>query len=305
MKREWLAINISVRGALVDLVGALLAAHGCCGTVIEDRALDSFEVPDQDLDPEAEYRLTTYFATELSAAELVADIRTALHSVPVLAQESIRIAPGESIGETDWAHNWRQHFTSFRIGDRLLVRPSWEPEPDDERAAVIEIDPGMAFGTGTHATTRLCLEVMTGIIDKQGQALRLLDVGTGSGILAIGAAALGCDQIVATDIDPSACAVARENAAKNACTDKILITDEPLETLAGTFDLIVANILAEENIRLRDDFMAHLAPGGWLILSGILQEKADLVSRAFAGQDIHQVASHQQDDWVCLVFRRS
>lgn len=304
MKQEWLMINITVKGALVEMVGALLAAWGCSGTVIEDRALDSFEVPDQELDPATDYQLTTYFVTEQSAEQLIAELKAMLRSLPALGHEAILIEPGASVVEADWAHDWRQNFTSFHIGNKLLVRPSWEPAPDTHGEAVIEIDPGMAFGTGTHATTRLCLEVITDLISKEGTGLRLLDVGTGSGILAIGAAALGCSQIVATDIDPSACSIARENAAKNSCSDQILITDEPLETLDGTFDLIVANILAEENIRLKDAFMGHLAGDGWLILSGILQEKTELVSRAFAGRELEPVARHQMDEWVCLVFRR-
>lgn len=304
MKKDWISIDVTVKGALVDITTALLASYGCSGTVIEDQQLDSFEVPDQELDPAVDYCLTTYFETDRPMKALVADLKEMLQSVPALSGDQVVIKANPALTAVDWAQNWKQNFSSFKVGDRLLVRPSWEDVEPVGTEVVIEIDPGMAFGTGTHATTRLCLEVISELLPEECRSLRVLDVGTGSGILAIGAAALGCSAVVATDIDPVACGIARENVAKNDFSDQVLVTDTPLESLTGFFDLVVANILAEENIRLKTALAERLVPGGWLILSGILSEKAELVGHAFSGADFTQKLVRYQDDWVCLAFQR-
>ncbi|MFO7577219.1 MAG: 50S ribosomal protein L11 methyltransferase [Pelovirga sp.] len=304
MKEDWISLDIRVRGALVELAGAVLAEQGCCGTLIEDRVLDSFIVPDTELDAAADYSITAYFATGRPAEQLVADLEAALWRLPAFADDPLQIKINPPLTPVDWAQNWKQNFSSFRVGDKLVVHPSWETVAVGADEVAIEIDPGMAFGTGTHATTRLCLEVIADLLRQQTAALDLLDVGTGSGILAIGAAALGCARVMATDIDPVACAVARDNVAKNQCADRVTITGEPLETLAGQFDLVVANILAEENVRLKNALIDHVRPGGWLVLSGILKEKAQLVSTAFNEGPLRELPMRSQDDWVCLVWQR-
>jgi ribosomal protein L11 methyltransferase len=168
---------------------------------------------------------------------------------------------------------------------------------------VVTLDPGMAFGTGTHDTTRLCLEALAQLFEEQ-QLQRVLDVGTGSGILAIAAAALGAQQVVACDIEPESCRVAAENARLNLVDGRVQITDRPLEELEGDFQLVLANILAEENIRLAPQLVSRLTPGGSLVLSGILVEKEQLVIdalRTFAltGPDIVRTA-----EWSCLIYRK-
>ena len=204
----------------------------------------------------------------------------------------------------DWAEGWKQNFSVFHVGKRLVIRPSWEDYVPAAGEVVVEIDPGMAFGTGTHGTTQLCLEMIAELLDRPDPPMNMLDVGTGSGILALGAAALGCQRVVANDIDPDALSVARENIDKNNCAEQIEISEQPLEKLPGQFELIVANIMAEENIRLRHAFMEHLRPGGWLVLSGILKEKEQLVRDGFADLSLEFFPSRYQDEWVCLLLCR-
>lgn len=304
MKKEWISIDVSVKGALVELAGAVLALQGCCGTLIEDQELDSFEVPDARLDDAAEYSITTYFQTEMTADQLLAELKDAFARLPAFPPGAIMFSLNPRLTAVDWAQNWKQNFTGFQVGSRLIVHPSWEKVVTAPDQVAIEIDPGMAFGTGTHATTRLCLEVVAELLADRQAATRMLDVGTGSGILAIGAAALGCDRVVGIDIDPVACDVARDNVTKNHYSERVSITGEPLESITETFDLVVANILAEENIRLREALIQRLTPAGWLVLSGILKEKEGLVAKAFAAGRLKQFPTRTQDDWVCLVFRR-
>ena len=169
----------------------------------------------------------------------------------------------------------------MRVGPRLVTNPPWEAFTPQAGDAVVTLDPGMAFGTGTHGTTRLCLEALAGLFEGAAPPRRVLDVGTGSGILAIAAAALGAEEVLACDIDAEACRTARENVAANGVADRVEVTDRPLEELTGGFDVVLANILAEENIRLAELLVSRLAPGGTLILSGIREEKEALVSAAF------------------------
>ncbi|MDA3904271.1 MAG: 50S ribosomal protein L11 methyltransferase [Desulfuromusa sp.] len=305
MKNEWIVIEVKVKGEFVDLISAVLAEHGSSGTVVEELNLDTFVVPDSDLNLSGDYVLQAYFDAVSDPQQLVSEVEIAFRNIPVLKKQNITFKLGASIRMEDWAEDWKQNFSAFHIGNHLVVRPSWEDYIPQLGEVVIEIDPGMAFGTGTHGTTQLCLEVIAELLDRPDPPVTMLDVGTGSGILALGAAALGCQKVVANDLDPVACIVARENINKNHFDEQIEISEQPLEKLPGRFDLIVANILAEENIRLRQAFMEHMRPGGWLVLSGILKEKEPLVRAGFADLALEFFPSRYQEEWVCLILRRS
>lgn len=304
MKNEWIVIEVSLPGQYVELAGAVLADLGAGGTVIEDRQLDTFVVPDEELLPEQRYSLKAYFEAVENKSGLQQQIIDILQSLPALGADQFTVTSPRVVKMEDWAENWKQNFSTLRIGTRLVIHPSWEDYQPVADEVAIEIDPGMAFGTGTHGTTLLCLQMIAELFDAQNPPVRMLDVGTGSGILALGAAALGCREILANDIDPLACQVAQENVVKNNFSDRIEISPLPLEELQGTFDLVVANILAEENIRLKAELLGHLRPGGWLVLSGILQEKEQLVRDGFADLPLDALPTRVQDEWICLLYRR-
>jgi len=303
MKNEWIVIEIALLGSCVDLACALLSEFGCCGTLVEERRLDTFMVPDVDLEADKIYRIKAYFADIADPELLREEILASLGGFPEGSQKLIVERPVKVRSE-DWAENWKQNFPCQKIGSRLVIRPSWEVYTPKPQEVVIELDPGMAFGTGTHGTTMLCLEMITELFDRADPPRSFLDVGTGSGILTLAAAALGCPKILANDIDPDACAIARQNAKKNGLADFLKITDQPLEKLPDSFELVVANILAEENVRLKLDLFSHLAPSGWLVLSGILREKEELVRDGFANLSLESFPSRYQNDWACLIYRR-
>ena len=304
MNDNWILVDVSVPGAAADIASAVLAEYGCQGTVFEDRALDTFSVPDEELNPEQVYALKAYFEADEDPDSLTADLRQAFLQIPALAPWSEQVRFGGKVKTEDWAQQWKQNFSSFTVGESLLFKPSWEELELAADKRVIEIDPGMAFGTGTHGTTRLCLEVIAELFSSDGAPANALDVGTGSGILALGAAALGCRDVLANDLDPVACEVARENVEKNGYAEQIVITETPLEELDGQFELVVANILAEENVRLRQQLYDHLAADGWLVLSGILKEKESFVRDGFADLPLRSYPVRYQDEWVCMVYRR-
>jgi len=302
MKNEWIVIEIDLPGSSVDMACALLTEFSCSGTLVEECRLDTFAAPDSGLEPNKIYRIKAYFADVKAPEDLRKNILDTLNAVPECSGQ-LSVGTPLRVRNEDWAENWKQNFSLQRIGSRLVIRPSWEFYTPAENEIVIELDPGMAFGTGSHGTTLLCLEMIAELFEQPIPPASFLDVGTGSGILALGAAALGCPKILANDIDPDACRIARENAQQNGLAEAIEIIELPLDKLTGSFELVVANILAEENLRLKHELLRHLAPRGWLVLSGILREKEALVRDGFAELPLEIYPSRYQDDWTCLIYR--
>lgn len=205
------------------------------------------------------------------------------------------------LGEEDWSEAWKKGYSIQHIGQRLVVAPSWEPYTPQHDEIVVRMDPGMAFGTGLHPTTRLCLIALERWV-RAGD--RVLDVGTGSGILAIAAARLGARQVSGVDLDPVAVQVARENVQLNHVAAHVAIEEGSLETLNPTprsFDRIVVNILADVITTLTPALVTCLRPAGTLIASGIIEEYADRVVEAFEAAGLRVVERRQEKDWVALI----
>ena len=211
-----------------------------------------------------------------------------------------------TVNSEDWSSNWKAHFKPLLVGKRLLITPTWETAPDDPGLIVLRLDPGMAFGTGGHETTRLCLElleeVMTGAADARGS---VLDLGTGSGILAMAAVRLGASMVRAVDIDPLAIEVTLENLAINDLRGRVECDTTPLESLTGTFDVILANILAEELVRLAPHLNRCLNPGGRLVLSGILAEKESYVRNGFSTSGLRFLETRADGEWVAILYEKT
>ena len=306
MTTTWIEMHLDLPAPAIDLVGHELAELGCEGMTVEERRLDTFIPPDPNEAPAPGiHTIKAYFPLNGSLEELIAQVRERLawldRLIPGLATAPLTTLP---VGQEDWAENWKQHFPAVRIGRQLVIRPSWEeiePQPGD---VLLTLDPGMAFGTGTHGTTRLCLEAIAALYSEAGGPQRVLDVGTGSGILAMAAAALGARRVLACDIDEQSCCTARENVELNRLQERVEITGEPLAQLEGDFDLVVANILAEENVRLAAELVSRVAPGGWLILSGILQEREEFVIQGFAPFPLQSPQLSRREDWSCLTYRK-
>jgi len=303
MHSDWLEIRLALPAAAVELVGQALMDIGCTGITVAERTLDTFEPPDPD-ELEALPTIRAYFPAGDPAA-MCRQVQAALAALAPLVP-GLPASPPECrrLADEDWAHGWQQHFPPLRVGSRLLLRPSWAELPDDPPDIVLTLDPGRAFGTGTHATTALCLEVIARLADTPAPPRRVLDVGAGSGILAMAAAALGASEVVACEIDPEASQIAAENIAANGLQALVAVTTTPIEELSGSFDLILANILAGENIRLAPHFLARLAPGGHLALSGILIEQEAAVTAAFKCLPLSLVTIDRRDEWSCLLYRR-
>ncbi|HIC93869.1 MAG TPA: 50S ribosomal protein L11 methyltransferase, partial [Anaerolineae bacterium] len=204
--------------------------------------------------------------------------------------------------EEDWASAWKKHYRVLRAGRRLVIKPSWQeytPRPED---VVIELDPGMAFGTGVHPTTRMCLAALE---DHLRPGMRVLDLGTGSGILAIAAAKLGAGSVLALDVDPVAVRVARDNVLTNGVEGIVAVRQGSLAEARGRFDLVLANILARVIVELAERGLAdRLRMGGLLVAAGIIEDQEEGVRRALQARGMAVVERRRERDWVTLIAAR-
>ena len=207
--------------------------------------------------------------------------------------------------DSEWLYKWQEFFKPTRVGERIVVRPSWEaydPKPED---LVIEMDPGMAFGSGLHETTSMCIRALEKILADGCGGMKILDVGTGTGILAIAGVLLGADEALGIDIDTDAVRVANENIEKNGLTDRITAQYGDLtEGVDYKADILVANLMADLVMRLSPAAAGHLERGGWYVTSGILDIKEETVSRAIreAGFAIEEVL--HDGEWCAVIARK-
>ena len=209
----------------------------------------------------------------------------------------------DGVNEEDWAESWKQYYKPIPLG-RVTIVPAWENYDAKPGEVIIKMDPGMAFGTGTHETTRLVMKIMQ---DEIVGGERVLDVGTGSGILAICASKLGARSVNAYDIDPVAVKVAKENALADGCGNITVGVSDLLagvDLSGGKYDFCVANIVADIIIRMMPDIENYLAPGAPLILSGIISVRADEVKESVIANGFTVVREERENDWLALMVRR-
>lgn len=292
----WFEITARVPAALADAVAAVMRDVAPGGVSIEE--------PMDILGPEKGFRVRAgepvlvrvYLPASELGAVLTEDLRRAMEAFP---QVELIAKP---LYEQDWAVSWREFFGVVDHGGRTLIVPSWiehEPRPDQ---LVIHLDPGQAFGTGHHETTRLCLAALEEHVTEGSE---VLDVGTGSGVLAIAAVLLGAAHVDAIDIDPIATEVATANCETNGVLDRIAIRAGVLDADHGReYGIVVANISTDANLGLAPVFPHVVAPGGWLILSGILAQDARRVQDAMRVRGFTLQAMRHERDWCLLEFQR-
>lgn len=206
------------------------------------------------------------------------------------------------VDDTDWNENWKKYFKAFEVGERLAVCPSWEQYDNRENRTVISLDPGAAFGTGTHATTSLCLEVLENNVTE---STTVLDIGTGSGILAIAANLLGAKSAIGVDIDAQSVKTAVQNAEINGVSDKTEFTVGDLaDKISGKYDIVCANIVADVVMRLFDNVADYMKDDGILIVSGIIDIRADEVEKSATEHGFKIEKSLIREEWHCYVLTK-
>lgn len=337
---NWLELRVAVDHESVEAVSEVLSQYGYNGGVVIDMPWKATKESDgwigtphdQDgadapplytVDPNVPVTLRTYLHQDNQAEDVRQRIEQALWHLGQLRP----VGPLEvrELQEEDWANEWRKYYQIQRIGKRVVIVPSWlehAPSPED---IVLHLDPGMAFGTGLHPTTQLCLRLLERFVpfaeDTSASspehmpggfvAVRrpsLLDIGTGSGILAIAAAKLGAERVLALDNDPIAVNVASENVQRNGVSERVQVELGSLgkaeKRQAGVFDMVVANIIADVIIALARDLADALTSGGVLISSGIVQEREEEVVSALDATGLNMWERHIEGDWVAFVHGR-
>lgn len=306
MKRKWFQVTCQVPAGLVDTLAEYMIELSNNGVAIDNLRLDTFSLDSLEESPVK--TVTAFFADDVSVNGGIRAIESYLIEI-TKGYSGFEYAPPavSSITEEDWSSNWKEHFKPLRVGSRLVIKPTWESFPESADDIILELDPGMAFGTGAHPTTLLCLSMLekylTSAMNSEAKTLSALDVGTGSGILSIAAVKLGVARVTAIDIDPEAVRVAEENCVLNKVDSSVSVSDTPLQVVQGRYDIVLANILAEELVRMAPELVRRMAPGGTLILSGILLEKEDLVLNGFAGFAVTLSEVVREQEWSCVVFR--
>lgn len=319
---SWTEVTIWTSTTGIDAVTGMLMDLGIDGFVIEDAQdftdfLQDTEIywdyVDEDLAKEkkdAETNVKIYIEDSPEGAEMLAQIHAGLTDIRARDTEKAFgrcTAELASMKQEDWENNWKQYFKPFRVGDTFLIKPSWETCEPEEGRRILEIDPSSSFGTGTHNTTQLCICELERLV-KPGD--RLLDMGCGSGILSVAAHMLGAEDIAAVDIDPNATRIAAENAQKNGFTLRThvgdVIGDAVLsEEIGGEYHIIVANIVADVIMGMRDILKSKLRPEGILIVSGIIAPRADEVQQSLLDAGFVLDRRDQSGDWVAMTLHQA
>lgn len=319
---NWVELDIFTTTKGVDSVCGCLLMLGITGFQIKDskdfkefleNKTGNWDYIDDDLMglKECETTITVYIPENAQGSEMLSAIKTQLKS---LKNGDTDNAFGRleyefrNVKEEDWANNWKQYFKPFNIGQKLLIKPSWEYCENTENRKVLEIDPASSFGTGQHNTTRLCLELLEKNLKTDD---RVLDLGCGSGILSIGAVLLGAKEAVAVDIEENAATTALENAHKNNISDKQyttycgnIIGDENLRNKIGNgYNVICANIVADVLIGMSSIFSQFLVSKGLLIMSGVIVERQNEVIDAAKKQGFELIETHEKDGWVAIAMK--
>ena len=308
---KWCEISIQTSHEAVELIAEIFRDLGASGVVIEDPELVNDYITSgkwdyTDIPIAKETEVVVEKAYLPVNGELEGRIQTLQQEIKALESRGVNTAPAvlttAELQDEDWSDTWKQYFHTEKPGERVVIKPTWEEyEPKDDEV-VIELDPGAAFGTGTHATTSMCIRQLEKLV-KPG--MTVFDVGTGSGILSIISAKLGAKNIQAVDYDDSVLKIVEENLEQNNVQDIISVAQSDLmQNVHGKAELVIANIIADIIIRLFDQLDEHLEQDGTLLTSGIIEDRIEDVLAAAEAHGYGVVERLENKGWACITFKR-
>lgn len=307
---KWSEISIHTTNEATEAVANILHEAGASGVIIEDshepdrihedRFGEIYELNKEDF-PEEGVIVKAYLPVNSFLIETVKEISDSVDSLVEYGLDvGMNVISTSEIDEEDWATSWKKYYHPVKISERFTIVPTWEDyELVDSDELIIELDPGMAFGTGTHPTTVMCLQALEKYVEKGDS---VIDVGTGSGVLSIGAALLGATHVHALDLDEVAVTAAKENVGLNKVQDIVKITHgNLLDSIKEPASIIVANILAEVIMTFSQDAYSILPEDGLFIVSGIIAQKRDLVKDDLVSKGFEIIESVLMEDWVAII----
>ncbi|MDH4321731.1 MAG: 50S ribosomal protein L11 methyltransferase [Desulfobulbaceae bacterium] len=298
--RSWRRIEINAAAVMTDSISGFLAEITGSGVEISAPAVDAPE-------PVTVETITGYLADDEERVDKELAIVEFLKQLPSrFPGAGAPKLTASLLQEEDWGQNWKKHFKPIRITPRITIKPSWEEYSATADEIVIEMDPGMAFGTGHHASTRLALQFIDACYDTATPPQRVLDVGTGTGVLGMACAMFGASEVLAIDNDPDAVAAAHENIQANNLADRMMASDRDLSVVQCQFDLVIANITSNVLTELAGQLCGCMATAGQLILAGILAgEQEQGILQTYTGMGLQHLTTSYQDEWASLHFARA
>ena len=310
---SWTEVTIKTTTEAVEAISNILMEERCGGVMIEDpkdflfqkkNELDWDYVEEEVFNKSGQdgVLIKTYIPEERNVLELIETVKARIALLPSfgldIGEGSVSLS---NVNESDWANEWKKYYKPTKVGKKIVVKPSWEEYEKQEGDLIIELDPGMAFGTGTHETTSMCIRELENYVDE---TKTVFDIGCGSGILAIAAAQLGAKEVVAGDLDEVAVKVSKENCEINNVSDKVVVKHGSLfEVVDSKADVIVANIIADIIKILAKDVSKFLKDDGVFISSGIILAKIDEVCQALEENGFEIVKVERLGEWSAIVSK--
>ncbi len=300
---QWVEVSLQVDGEAAEAIAQQLQKWCHQGVSIEQADIEAGNYDDGEVPPAESLIVRGYFPNDADGEEKRFQIERTLGYLNMMLpmpQPQWKI-----VADEDWADAWKKHYKPVRLGEHIVVRPLWIDVELQDNDIEIALDPGMAFGTGTHPTTQLCLEALERMVTP---SIDVLDLGCGSGILSIAAAKLGANKVIGVDIDQLAVDATIENAQQNGVADKIKAHRGGLDTVitsARRYDLVVVNILAKIIIAMCDEKLGEtVRPGGKAIFSGVIESQTEAVEEALRKTGLEPTARYQQGDWMLIEAQR-
>lgn len=309
---KWCEVSIQTSHEATEIIAEIFRDLGAGGVVIEDPELVNDYITSgkwdyTDIPIATETEVVTEKAYLVVNGELEGRLQTFKQEIKALGERGVNIAPAiittAELQDEDWSDTWKQYFHAEKPGDRVVIKPTWEEYEAKEDEVVIELDPGAAFGTGTHATTSMCIKELETLVKPDDV---VFDIGTGSGILSIISAKLGARDIQAVDYDDSVLKIVEENLEQNHVENIVSVAQSDLmQNVHGKANLVIANIIADIIIRLFPQLDEHLEPNGTLLTSGIIEDRIDDVINAGQENGFAVVKRKENKGWACITFKRA
>ena len=311
LEGTWIEVRVITKSEALEPISGIFYGLDCKGVAIEDpqdilgreQGTLTWDFADINvLEHKGKFALVKgYFSDEDNIEEIVKYVKEKVEEIKELG---IDVGEGtvesEIMHEEDWANNWKKYYKPTKVGEKIVVKPIWEEYEPKEGELVLELDPGMAFGTGEHETTRMCIQALEKFTKKDSV---VFDVGCGSGILAIAAAKLGAKKAIGVDLDPVAVESAKENVGFNNLDNIEILEGNLIEVIDGKADIVVANIIAEVICILTEDVSRVIKPGGYFITSGIIHDRVDMVTDKLkeCGFEVEKI--NKDGEWNCIIAK--
>jgi ribosomal protein L11 methyltransferase len=311
LEGTWIEVRVITKSEALEPISGIFYGLDCKGVAIEDpedilgreQGPLTWDFADINvLEHKGKFAVVKgYFSEEDNIDEIIAYINKKVEEIKSLG---IDVGEGkvefEKMYEEDWANNWKKYYKPSKVGEKIVVKPIWEEYEVKDEELVVELDPGMAFGTGEHETTRMCIQALEKYVQKDST---VFDVGCGSGILAIAAAKLGAKLAVGVDLDPVAVESAKENVGFNNIDNIEILHGNLIEVIDGKADIVVANIIAEIICILTEDVSRVIKPNGYFITSGIIHDRVEMVTNKLEECGFEVVKVNKDGEWNCIIAK--